>query len=1053
MHTPGADSPASTPSLPSGTPEGTPPSMTMMAELATLRQQYEAIKDELKDKNEELRTLRGFVNEARRKARTPAKLNRRAAGDLLNTSGSCLPDTPGRYAGMPSPPAELRAIAPTPLRAPHPTGSPPVTPKGIPPLPLGKLGLIGKTSAGPVSGKALPPPPPKTSPILTCLPPRTSPKSAKGSPPPTCMNVASLGKASPPPPLPTGRGIPPLAGPKVSEACWFMGPPPRVPTNLSGPKSVPKARVPNPYVALHIKGVDITKAKGKRATACSVSTPRAGGAGSTDSGTDTPLSCDSSFIQAAQLEHAHDEPLLQYFTRYGSRPRDFTMSECGTPRSCASDADTSTKSLLPVMPPDCIISRQVGAQKIWKRVDSKFLTRLFKKKEVIRDLAQKAAATGKELENPLGTPNKPLTVFGTKEHRLIGIVAQKVFMQMEPPPAGAKLKSRSEQAASYRNLLLRCDDSVWQEDQLGPVESLLRDLMIFLSGFEEEFRAIEVNLTTMYRALEVMYDLLDKFALVLQLCVNFANALNPGGRQIDMFQLGAFSKFYELKCTENPRVSCLHCVIALMSEEDVKALLDRVVIRCIERAAELRAYRTVDDVRELTDSFHDIEHALEKEREREKKRRLTSMVAEPQTVDDCAETEDGPLDTFHTHLAEFYRDKIAESQWLFDYGLNVYASYRNLCMTFVDYDSVWPPPKERGPDSKDLFEVCRDMLTLIAKVEQDIHKLKLREQFQEQYPTPTDLAAGTIERGQVSSPICITPPIAPSTPSTIVSDGVASKALPNMRPISRFLGSAREKENISANISAPEPERVSKDSAISSGDSEKISRFPNFSHLNSPPPSPPSQELVPPPAAATADTFPVSWASAESTSGKVSDLPPQPPLIPALLLAPADQADVSVESSNGPVTDDDVATHPTNRFREVLRERPPSILTENEAVDGSSMSELDQSSMSVSSARSTLSVKSTRVSGSQDFRPPPISSNGGVSKRQTSKHGSESREAERLRRRLESRKSMTNSVARILKRKNPQLEESILPDSEEEDFGSGRLASVLNGILVMRASE
>lgn len=47
----------------------------------------------------------------------------------------------------------------------------------------------------------------------------------------------------------------------------------------------------------------------------SVSTPRAGGAGSTDSGTDTPLSCDSSFIQAAQLEHAHDEPLLQYFTR------------------------------------------------------------------------------------------------------------------------------------------------------------------------------------------------------------------------------------------------------------------------------------------------------------------------------------------------------------------------------------------------------------------------------------------------------------------------------------------------------------------------------------------------------------------------------------------------------------------------------------------------------------------------------------------------------------------------------------------------------------------
>ncbi|KAF4742527.1 hypothetical protein FOZ62_020112 [Perkinsus olseni] len=92
----------------------------------------------------------------------------------------------------------------------------------------------------------------------------------------------------------------------------------------------------------------------------------------------------------------------------------------------------------------------------------------------------------------------------------------------------------------------------------------------------------------MYRALEVMYELLDKFALVLQLCVNFANALNPGGRQIDMFQLGAFSKFYELKCTENPRVSCLHCVIALMTEEDVKALLDRVVTRCIERAAELR---------------------------------------------------------------------------------------------------------------------------------------------------------------------------------------------------------------------------------------------------------------------------------------------------------------------------------------------------------------------------------------------------------------------------------------------------------------------------------
>lgn len=32
-------------------------------------------------------------------------------------------------------------------------------------------------------------------------------------------------------------------------------------------------------------------------------------------------------------------------------------------------------------------------------MDSKFLTRLFKKKEVIRDLAQKAAATGKELES------------------------------------------------------------------------------------------------------------------------------------------------------------------------------------------------------------------------------------------------------------------------------------------------------------------------------------------------------------------------------------------------------------------------------------------------------------------------------------------------------------------------------------------------------------------------------------------------------------------------------------------------------------------------------
>lgn len=60
-------------------------------------------------------------------------------------------------------------------------------------------------------------------------------------------------------------------------------------------------------------------------------------------------------------------------------------------------------------------------------------------------------------------------------------------------------------------------------------------------------------------------------------------------------------------------------------------------------------------------------------------------------------------------------------------------------------------------------------------------------------------------------------------------------------------------------------------------------------------------------------------------------------------------------------------------------------------------------------------------------------------------------------------------MTQILKRKNPQLEESILPDSEEEDFGSGRcnggcsdellvmssfsLASVLNGIIGMRASE
>ncbi|KAF4701407.1 hypothetical protein FOZ62_029267, partial [Perkinsus olseni] len=71
--------------LPAGTPEGSPASVTVVAELATLRRQYEAMKDELKDKNEELRTLRGFVNEARRKARTPAKLNRRAAGDGLNT--------------------------------------------------------------------------------------------------------------------------------------------------------------------------------------------------------------------------------------------------------------------------------------------------------------------------------------------------------------------------------------------------------------------------------------------------------------------------------------------------------------------------------------------------------------------------------------------------------------------------------------------------------------------------------------------------------------------------------------------------------------------------------------------------------------------------------------------------------------------------------------------------------------------------------------------------------------------------------------------------------
>lgn len=30
----------------------------------------------------------------------------------------------------------------------------------------------------------------------------------------------------------------------------------------------------------------------------------------------------------------------------------------------------------------------------------------------------------------------------------------------------------------------------------------------------------------------MFYTQLDKFALVLQLCVNFANALNPGGRQV-----------------------------------------------------------------------------------------------------------------------------------------------------------------------------------------------------------------------------------------------------------------------------------------------------------------------------------------------------------------------------------------------------------------------------------------------------------------------------------------------------------------------------------------
>ncbi|KAF4672017.1 hypothetical protein FOL47_001028 [Perkinsus chesapeaki] len=1206
-----------TPPLPAGTPEGTPTFAAMLAELATLRQQNEAIKDELKDKNEELRTLRGFVNEARRKPRTPAKLNRRG-GDALNTrkvgwgrvvnvqttaqylctdpslletllfgeshsTGNCLGDTPGRCLGMPSPPAELRAIAPTPIALRHPDtssvgvntsppakassppppvpsppssakGSPPVTPKGIPPLPLGKLGLAAKAPVGPKSAKGLPPAPPKTSPILTCPPPKSSPTSAKGSPPPTFMNLAA-GKATPPP-LPGGKAIPPLPGPK--------GPPPRIPLNLGGPKALPKARQPNPYVSLHIKGVDINKAKGKRATACSVSTPR-GGAGSTDSGTDTPMSCDSSVIQAAQLEHAHDEPLLQYFTKYGSRPRDLTPSECGTPRSCASDADTSgivlpahgdisvcsdggpqhslvmsgpppppsmskncsvpalgvscaertpgmsgsqsTKSLLPVMPSDCVISRQVGADKIWKRVDSKFLMKLFKKKEVMRDLNQKGPATGKELENPLGTPSKPLTVFGTKEHRLVGIVAQKVFMQMEPPPSGVKIKSRSEH---YRNLLLRCDESVWQADQLGPVESLLRDLppdvtqavidavdhdppgacrdevdlfvyylrkipdvrhrlqlMIFLSGFEEEFRAIEVNLTTMYRALEVMYELLDKFALVLQVCVKFANALNPGGRQIEMFQLGAFSKFYELKCTENPRISCLHCVIALMSEDDVKALLDRVVTRCIERAAELRAYRTVDDVHELTDSFHDIEHALEREREREKKRRLTSVMAQPPGQDWEEKDDSEPLDTFHTHLAHFYREKIAASQWLFDYGLNVYASYRNLCMTFVDYDSVWPPPKERGPESKDLFEVCHDMLKLIAKVEQDIQKLKLREQFSEQYPVPAGVEA-SVERGNLSSPVCVTPPMPPSTPSTVVSDSIAAKSLVLNPGIGRPPIFNREKENVNSNVPLSEPERTPTAMAdsVPLGGPGQTPGFPSFSHLNSPPPSPPSEEGEP------TDTPIVSTFT-------VSDPLPSPPAIPPLSLVSATEvADAAVPVDvllPRPSTDSDMELHPVHQIRGVFRERPRSIVIQSESLDGSSMSELDQSTLSVSSAHSTRSVKSSRggkvaapsaedtcvlerrsrvsrkrsmrsivsmVSGAQDFRPPPVSSNSGANKRNVSRHGSESREAERLRRRLESRKSMTNSVARILKRKNPQLEESILPDSEDEEFASGRCAGI-----------
>ncbi|CAJ1331873.1 unnamed protein product, partial [Effrenium voratum] len=231
------------------------------------------------------------------------------------------------------------------------------------------------------------------------------------------------------------------------------------------------------------------------------------------------------------------------------------------------------------------------------------------------------------------------------------------------------------------------------------------ECMLFHETFKDSLSNCQRDLATHVKALEMLGSKRQSIERFFLTAWRLGQSLNRSSKRASQapngFELASLEKLAETKSTKLPRLSVLHFVLALLSQQEADSLFTQEDLALLQEATLRKTHKVYSDCIEVAQGLYSVQNICQTgmyvrpsgESVAIQRRRRTLPARSP-SKDHEGDLDDDDL--FFEVMQQFVQEHLFLAEDLSEGAFNLILLYKELGIYFDDLRSVYPPPKPLG---------------------------------------------------------------------------------------------------------------------------------------------------------------------------------------------------------------------------------------------------------------------------------------------------------------------------------------------------------------------